>query len=397
MAAHLSHHSFFDHWMRLLPGPLSLGSSDEPHEDEAVLTTLRDFGPNPGNLRLRAFLPDPLPAQAPLVVVLHGCRQTAAEYDLGSGWSTLAARHGFALLMPEQKRLNNPHLCFDWFESEDVTRDQGEVASIAAMIRHMIARYRLDPARVFITGLSAGGAMTAAMLATYPELFAGGAIIAGLPYGSAANAHEAFGVMGQGRIRTAEELAARVRAASPHAGPFPPVSLWQGTADHVVNPVNADELAKQWGAVLGVSATPSEEDRVGSAERLRWRDAAGRVALALYRLPGFGHATPIDPMAARAEARLGLPGASPYILPSGISSTWHIADSWGLTQRRPAAKPAAQTKAPAAEGFWPHWLPPAEKLQEAAQEVARDIAGPSTPLGRLLRSAGITPPGSRRD
>lgn len=395
MAAELSQDSFFDHWMRFLPASLSLGFGQDRHEDDAVLTTLRDFGPNPGNLRLRAFLPESLPAGAPLVVVLHGCRQSAAEYDLGSGWSTLAARHGFAVLMPEQKRLNNPHLCFNWFEPEDVKRDQGEVASIAAMIRHMIARYRLDPARVFITGLSAGGAMTAALLATYPELFAGGAIIAGLPYGSAATAHEAFGVMGQGRIRSAEELAGRVRAASPHAGPFPPVSLWQGEADHVVNPVNAGELAKQWGAVLGVPEAAPEADRVESAERLRWRDGRGHPVLTLYRIPGFGHATPIDPMATRAEARLGLPGASPYILPAGISSTWQIADSWGLTRLRPQPKTTAPHAA-APAGGWHQFLPSPEKLQEAAQEVAREVAGPNTPLGRLLRSAGITPPGSGR-
>lgn len=396
MAALLSQDSFFDHWMRFLPTPLSLGFGQDRREEETVLTTLRDFGANPGNLRLRAFLPEDLPAGAPLVVVLHGCRQTATEYDLGAGWSTLAARHGFALLMPEQKRVNNPHLCFDWFQPEDVTRDEGEVASIAAMIRYMLARYRLDASRVFVTGLSAGGAMTAAMLATYPELFAGGAIIAGVPYGSATNAQEAFGVMGQGRVRTARELGARVRAASPHAGPFPPVSLWQGEADHVVNPVNAVELAKQWGDVLGVAERDAGSDTVDSAERLRWRDDQGREVLSLYRIPGFGHATPIDPMAPRAEARLGLPGASPYILPAGISSTWRIAESWGLTALQPR-KAAASAATQPAERFWQHLLPGTEKFQEAAQEMAREVAGPETPLGRLLRSAGLTPPGKRRD
>ncbi|HTI03596.1 MAG TPA: PHB depolymerase family esterase [Acidisoma sp.] len=396
MASLLSQDGIFDHWMRLLPLPFALGFGSDEGEDDGVLTVIRDFGPNPGNLRLRAFLPMGLPAGAPLVVVLHGCKQSAGEYDRGSGWSRLAERFGFALLMPEQKRLNNPHLCFDWFQTEDVTRDEGEVASIAAMIRHMITQYRLDASQVFITGLSAGGGMTAAMLATYPELFAAGAIIAGVPYGSATNAHEAFGVMGQGRVRTPEELGERVRAASPHAGTRPAVSIWQGEEDRVVNPVNALELAKQWSDVLGLAGVRPEHDRVDSADRSTWRDASGRIALSLWRIAGLGHATPIDPMAPLPEARIGLIGASPFVLPAGISSTWRIAENWGLTARRPA-RPDGARIATGAEGFWQHLLPGADRLQAAARDVAQEVAGPETPLGRLLRSAGITPPGSKRD
>ena len=393
MASLLSQDGILDHWMRFLTLPLSLGSGPEPHEEDGVLTVIRDFGPNPGNLRLRAFVPDGLPAAAPLVVVLHGCRQSAREYDLGSGWSVLAGRHSFALLMPEQKRLNNPQLCFDWFQPEDVTRDEGEVASIAAMIRHMIAQHGLDASQVFITGLSAGGAMTAAMLATYPELFAGGAIIAGVPYGSATNAHEAFGVMGQGRIRAPAELGERVRAASPHAGPRPAVAIWQGEDDRVVNPVNAQELVKQWSDALGLTSVQPEQSRIDSADRTTWQDGTGRIALSLWRIAGLGHATPIDPMAPLPAARVGLVGASAFILPAGIASTWRIAESWGLTDRRPARAEGARA-ASGADGFWQHLLPAADRLQAAARDVAQEVAGPQTPLGRLLRSAGIKPPGS---
>jgi poly(hydroxyalkanoate) depolymerase family esterase len=361
-----------------------------------VLTVIRDFGANPGNLRLRAFVPEGLSAAAPLVVVLHGCGQSAAEYDLGAGWSVLAARHGFAVLMPEQKRLNNAHLCFNWFQPEDVTRDEGEVASIAAMIRHMIAKHGLDASKVFVTGLSAGGAMSAAMLATYPELFAAGAILAGVPFGSATNAHEAFGVMGQGRVRTAAELGERVRAASPYAGTRPAVAIWQGEEDRVVNPVNAQELVKQWSDALGLASVPSEQSRIDSAERWTWRDGTGRVALSLWRIAGLGHATPIDPAAPLPAARIGVVGASAYILPAGIASTWRIAESWGLTARRPARAEAARP-ALGADGFWQHLLPAADRLQAVARDVAQEVAGPATPLGRLLRSAGIKPPGGTRD
>lgn len=392
MASSLSQDGILDQWMRFLPAPFSLGFGSEPHEDDGVLTVIRDFAPNPGNLRLRAFVPEGLPPAAPLVVVLHGCKQSAAEYDLGAGWSALAARHSFALLMPEQKRLNNAQLCFDWFQPEDVTRNEGEVASIAAMIRHMVAAYKLDASQVFITGLSAGGAMAAAMLATYPELFAAGAILAGVPFGSAANAHEAFGVMGQGRIRAPEALGARVRAASPHPGIRPAVAIWQGEQDRVVNPVNAQELVKQWSDALGVADAVPERSRIDSADRTTWRDATGRIALSLWRIPGLGHATPIDPVAPLPAARIGVVGASAYVLPAGIASTWRIAESWGLTARRPARAEGVRPAA-GAEGFWQHLLPAADRLQAVARDVAQEVAGPQTPLGRLLRSAGIKPPG----
>src|ERR1700761_645286 len=145
------------------------------------------FAPNPGNLRMFRYLPRGLKPGAPLVVVLHGCGQTASGYDAGAGWSQLAGQLGFALLAPEQKAVNNPNTCFDWFNPEDIARGQGEDASIAAMIADIEATHRLDAKRVFLTGLSAGGAMTAVILANYPELFAGGAIIAVLPFGVAGN------------------------------------------------------------------------------------------------------------------------------------------------------------------------------------------------------------------
>ena len=201
-----------------------------PGELQAVEPT----GPNPGELRMLTHVPAGLPQGAPLVVVLHGCSQNAAGYDHGAGWSALADRHGFALLLPEQQRANNGNLCFNWFEPEDVARGHGEVRSIREMAAQMVAAHRLDPARVYITGLSAGGAMTSALLAAYPEAFAGGAVIAGLPYGAASSMHEAIEAMFQVRSHSAAEWGDMVRAAAPHRGPRPPVQIWHGDADHTV-------------------------------------------------------------------------------------------------------------------------------------------------------------------
>ncbi len=158
------------------------------------------------------YLPPDVSAPCALMVVLHGCTQNAASYDRGAGWSTLAERFGFALLLPEQQRTNNPNGCFNWFQTGDIERGHGEALSIRQMVSKMVSDHGIDPARVFVTGLSAGGAMTSVMLATYPEVFAGGAIIAGLPYGAANNVQQAFENMFQCPPRPARDWGDLVRA-----------------------------------------------------------------------------------------------------------------------------------------------------------------------------------------
>lgn len=311
--------------------------------DDGHLKPLVDFGSNPGALRAHVHVPSTLAAGAPLVVVLHGCTQNAAGYDKGSGWSQMADRHGFVVLFPEQQQHNNPNLCFNWFQTEDSRRDSGEPLSIRRMIAAVVAEHAIDPARIFVTGLSAGGAMTSVMLATYPEVFAGGAVIAGLPFGSATNVPQAFDRMRGHQIPDPQALTELVRGASDHAGQWPTLSVWHGSVDATVSLSNAKALVAQWGALHGTTAAPDRVETVDGHPRQAWCNAEGREVIEEYTITGMGHGTPLN------AGEQGCGQSGPYMLEAGISSTQHICKFWGLTKKVRAASSPKPTVAPAAE------------------------------------------------
>lgn len=341
------------------------------------LRELAGFGSNPGALKAYYHLPDGLAPGAPLVVVLHGCTQNAADYDHGSGWSQLADRHGFALLYPEQQRANNPNLCFNWFAPGDIRREAGEAMSIAQMVGRMIETHALDRRRVFITGLSAGGAMAAAMLATYPEIFAGGAIIAGLPFGCASTVPEALERMrGQSLPREAA-LQSAVRDASGHAGPWPTLSVWHGTQDHTVVPANSEAILSQWRGVHGLAPAPSETATVAGHTKRIWRDAAGVARIETFAIAGMGHGTPLD-----TGDGIGMPGA--FMLNAGISSTRHIAAFWQLAEPVAAAAQDNLTTEAATAAAMRHQN---SGLRPDGTKPAK--SGPAKIIEDALRAAGL--------
>jgi poly(hydroxyalkanoate) depolymerase family esterase len=371
--------------------------------DRSPLVEIADFGDNPGDLRMFAFVPDHLQPKPALVVVLHGCGQTAAAYDMGAGWSTLAERFGFALLMPEQRPSNNASTCFNWFSPEDTTRDHGEACSIRQMIACMASDHGIDAQRVFVTGLSAGGAMTSVMLATYPEVFAGGAIIAGLPYGVATNVREALNGMFQSPSHPAGELGDLVRNASEHKGPWPKLSVWHGSADRTVNPANADEIVKQWLDVHDLPAAPMSVGTVDGYPHQVWWNADGETIVESYTITDMAHGTPLG--LADNDERYGAQGA--FLIEAGISSSYHIANFFGLTEwiaqpketskeapketsketLKVAAKEILQETAPAASAASVMSKEPAKKTPAAVSAPARtpDISAVLHPLATLNR------------
>jgi poly(hydroxyalkanoate) depolymerase family esterase len=287
-----------------------------------------EFGSNPGNLGMYSCVPRGLAKSSALVVALHGGQQTARDFDLATGWSALGRKHGFAVMFPEQKCANNSQNCFNWFIERHVSSNDGEIASIRAMVEKMLRDYNLDRSRVFVTGLSAGGAMACALLASYPDLFAAGAIIAGLPYGAALGQFDAMMAMAFAPGRSSREWGNLVRQASQDQKKWPKISIWHGSHDEVVAPANASALVRQWIDIHQVDETSATQDEVDGQTRMSWRDRSGAIVVEHYAIDGMAHGVPNDAKV------LGLSGPfAPFMLDAGISSTFHIAKSWGLLRQ----------------------------------------------------------------
>lgn len=359
-----------------------------------VMNSSAYFGPNPGRLERLLYEPARLEPKAPLVVLLHGCGQEAAAFAESSGWLTLADRLRFAVLAPRQLASNNPNRCFNWFLREDSSRGAGEAASIATMVTSTAEGRGLDASRVFIAGLSAGGAMALAMLASYPELFAGGAVFGALPYGVASDLAGAMRAMHQGSHLTAAELGG-LPPTRLGGEALPPLTIWHGGLDAVVNPANGRAIAAQWALAQGLSETPDESEAAGGRSHSLWLRRGGReIAVELNIIDGLGHGVPL---ATRGPDGLGR--TAPFMLEAGVSSSLEVARFWGLApaeqwadQARPAPNRVVNAVALAR-------VPPTSRLDAGPSEgiaarvlEAVDTHAPSgvrETIAKALRAAGL--------
>ncbi len=296
------------------------------------ITPISSFGTNPGGLNMYMYAPAGITGPAPLVVAMHGCTENASLYATQTGWNKLADLHKFYVIYPEQTSTNNSSLCFNWFDTTDANRNVGEALSIKQMVDYMQTNYSINASQIYVTGLSAGAAMTAVMMATYPDVFSRGAIMSGVPYKAATNATAAVYAMDGLVTMTPAQWGALVKAQNPaYTGSYPKAMICQGTADLVVSPTNAAELIKQWTymnhASQTVDSTNSAFQGNTNVTLSIYNDSMGGPAVYSYSIKGMPHGIAVD---TGSCTRQGGQAGTYAIEETNFHSTYWAADFFNL-------------------------------------------------------------------
>jgi poly(hydroxyalkanoate) depolymerase family esterase len=223
----------------------------------------------------------------PLVVMLHGCTQSPDDFAAGTRMNELAEEQGVLVAYPAQPPSANASRCWNWFSPGDQQRDRGEPSLLAGITREVMRDFAVAPGRVYIAGLSAGGAAAAIMGATYPDLYAAIGVHSGLACGAAGDMPSAFAAMRQG----GSAAAGRSRRDG-GAGRAVPTIVFHGDCDRTVNPVNGDQVIAQSKAAAELVRTETRGEAPGGIRftRIVQTDEAGRAMLEQWVLHGAGHA-----------------------------------------------------------------------------------------------------------
>ena len=242
--------------------------------------------------RYKLYVPSAPADQAlPLVVMLHGCSQSADDFADGTGMNQHARNEGFFVLYPEQSREANANGCWNWFKPEHQQRSHGEPALLASMTRSVMSDYDIDPKRVFIAGLSAGGAMAMVMASAYPELFTAIGVHSGLPIGAVSTMDEALSAMNRGDT-SPHPTEARPHQPDEPVGPHPPIIVFHGDQDNTVHPSNGEQVVMA--ALRGTSHQVQIEQGTSSNGRPYTRrvytDPNDRVLAEYWLVHDTGHA-----------------------------------------------------------------------------------------------------------
>ncbi|MDH0735055.1 extracellular catalytic domain type 1 short-chain-length polyhydroxyalkanoate depolymerase [Achromobacter spanius] len=265
--------------------PTSKPTHRAPGESSATqgdFFTAGSFRNSAGQRAYKLYVPPGVNGQArPLVVMLHGCTQDADDFAAGTAMNDAARKQGFYVLYPVQPRETNPQKCWNWFKHNHQQAGKGEPSILADMTRHVIAEYGIDTRRVYVAGLSAGGAMAAILADTYPQLYAAAGVHSGLAAGAAKDLPSALSAM--------KGIGVRPGAAS--STPVPTI-VFHGDRDSTVHPANA-------GAVVAASAGADarvQSQRVAGANQGRdstkrvYTNAQGKVLAEYWEVHGAGHA-----------------------------------------------------------------------------------------------------------
>jgi poly(hydroxyalkanoate) depolymerase family esterase len=243
-----------------------------------------------GTIAYKLYVPGSYTGQAaPLVVMLHGCSQTALDFATGTRMNVFAENKTFLVAYPTQGTAANGSKCWNWFQDANQLRDVGEPSLIAGITRQIMKEYHIDERRVYVAGMSAGGAMAATMAATYPDLYAAVGVHSGLAYGAAYDLSSAFMAM-QGTPQPARQLTR-----------FIPLIAFHGDRDTTVAPVNTDHLLEQWlqavntrsgGGQRSIGDAKVERGQVASGHaytRFIYHDRDGRAILEKWIIHQAGH------------------------------------------------------------------------------------------------------------
>jgi poly(hydroxyalkanoate) depolymerase family esterase len=280
---------------------------------------------------------------APLVMMLHGCMQNAQGLAAISGMNEIAEKNNFLVVYPEQTAEANPLRCWNWFDPKHQMRDAGEPALLADITRRVLTSYKTDRKRVYVVGLSAGGAMASVMGATYPDLFSAIGVSAGLEFKAATSVEGGLAAMKQGGPDPGEQglLAFNAMGRSAQARRRMPVIVFQGEADPFVNPANADQVIAQWAKTNDYLANNKVHNNSSANPTLIlegsvpggygytksiYKDRSGRYVMEKWMIKGLGHAWS------------GSPTAGPFADPKGPNASAEMWRFFHETARKPKAR-----------------------------------------------------------
>ena len=298
------------------------------------LVEVKNFGTNPG--RIKMFLHEPKigklsSIRKPLVIVLHGCSQSAEGIAKQTQWNLLADKYGFYVIYPQQNLYNNPSLCFNWFASEDINKNQGESLSIKEMINYMSTNFPIEEDRIFVYGVSAGAAMSVVLMANYPEIIDGAAALAGGPFMPELNDLQRIDLMFSPKENSPEKLAIPIQKLNQgFVGNYPKLVIIQGKNDLVVNPKNAELLVKQWSFLHAIDATMTdtitEFNQSRDVVKYTLKNSEEEPKIYYYEINRMGHSIPIDPGTSINQGG----EKTMYTLDKDFFSTYFIAKDFGL-------------------------------------------------------------------